>query len=247
MAEAITQTVASPSFRPSFFLWMTLSMSFFIFAGFGLTYLQPMARGSLGPVPPVVHLHGFVHFSWMLLLVAQAFLVNVRNIRLHRSLGTFGIAVATAVLISGFLLTSLFVKASIDNPPADFYRLTYLSVVAVLGFGTLFCLAIRSTSTPERHKRLILFATMGLLPPGINRLYMVSFGLTDVPVLATYLTLDAMIAAIFIYDWRKTGRITPASATGAAVVLASQLAFIPVVESQAFANLTRVLADLAYY
>ena len=247
MAEAMATNANRRSFQPSFYFWMTLVMAFFIFGGFGLTYLKPMATGTLAPLPPLVHVHGLVYFGWMILLMAQAFLINVRNVNLHRSVGTFGIAVATALLIFGALTAILFARATKDNPIPDYYKLMYLSLVAVISFGTLFCLAIRNTRRPETHRLLILLATINLLPPGINRLYMVLFGLTEAPLLATFLTMDAMALAVLIHHWRTTHSIGAMAITGAAFVLVPQLLCIPIVNSEAFVSLTGALTDLARY
>jgi len=247
MSEAIPAYAVRRFFRPSFFFWMTIVMAFFIFSGFGLTYLQPMASGTLAPLPPVVHLHGLFYFSWILLLVIQSVLINVKNVSLHKSVGTFGIAVATGVVLVGTLITVLSTRAGNANPSPDSYTLTYLSVVALLSFATLFCLAIRNVRKPDNHKRLILFATINLLPPGINRLYMVSLGLTELPLLATYLTLDALAIAVLIYDWRVLGKISGAALTGAAFIFVPQLLYAPIVDSAAFASLCNLVGDSAYY
>jgi hypothetical protein len=233
--------------RPSFYFWMTIVMTAFVLGGFGLTYLQPMAAGTLAPLPPVVHLHGLFYFSWMLLLVSQSILINVKNVPLHRSLGTFSIFVATGVLALGTLLTVLFMGEGGNDPAPDFYPLSYLSVLAVLSFGALFCLAIRNTRRPEHHKRLMLFATINLLPPGINRLYMVTFGLTDLPLLATFLTLDALAIAVLVHDWRTAKKLNAASLCGAAFVFLPQLLYPVIVNSAVFAALCKALGSMAYY
>lgn len=246
MAEATTKAITRP-FQPSFFLWMTVIMAGFVFSGFGLTYLKPMATGTLPPLPPAIHVHGLFYFSWMILLIVQAFLINVKNVPLHRSVGTFGIVIATGVLIFGALITILFGRSVRADPPADYYKLMYLSVVALISFGTLFCLAIRNTRTPDIHRLLILFATINLLPPGINRLYMVSFGLTNAPLLATFVTMDVLALAVLIHHWRARREITAAAITGAAFVLLPQILCLPIVNSAAFASFIGVLTDLAYY
>ena len=222
-------------------------MAAFVFSGFGLTYLQPMATGTLAPMPPAIHVHGLFYFSWMILLITQSFLVNVKNVRLHRSVGTFGIAVATALLILGTLITILFARSVKDNPPSDYYKLMYLSLVALISFGALFCLAIRNTHKPDAHRLLILFSAINLLPPGINRLYMVLFSLSEAPLLATFLTMDALALAVLIYDWRAHRKVTSAAVTGAAFVLLPQLLCLPIVNSAAFVSLIGWIADLAYY
>jgi hypothetical protein len=226
---------------------MTLIMAAFVFSGFGLTYLKPMATGTLAPLPPAIHVHGLFYFSWMLLLISQAFLINVKSVQLHRTVGTFGIVIATGMLILGALITILFGRSVRDNPPADYLKLMYLSVVALISFGTLFCLAIRNTRKPDIHRLLMLFATINLLPPGINRLYMVLFGLTETPLLATFATMDVLALAVLIHDWRGRRQITAAAVTGVAFVLLPQLLCIPIVRSEVFAGLIRGLTDLAYY
>jgi len=247
MSAIIKEKVSNRSFQPSFFFWMTMLMAFFVFGGFGLTYWQPMVSGTLGPIPPIVHLHGLFYSTWMILLVVQSFLINTKNVQLHRSLGTFGIALATGVIILGMFITILFGRYQRANPTPDYYNLMYLGVVAVLSFGTLFCLAIRNVKNPANHKRLILFATICLLAPGINRLYMVPFGMTRLPLSAMYLTLDVLIAAILIYDWRIMRKISAVSITGAAIIIIPELFRASITGSETFAGLCNVLADLAYY
>jgi hypothetical protein len=247
MAEALATSAVGRSSRLSFFFWITVVMAAFVFSGFALTYLQPMAAGTLGPLPPAIHVHGVFYFSWMILLIVQSLLINVRNVPLHRSVGTFGIVIATSLLLSGALITILFARSVRANPPADYYYLMYLSVVALISFGALFCLAIRNTRKPDTHRRLMLFATINLLPPGINRLYIVSLGLSEAPLLATFLTMDAFALALLIHEWRSTRRISGTSWVGLAFVLVPQLLCVPIATSAAFSSLTGMLADLAYY
>jgi hypothetical protein len=246
MTEDAFEKVPEKSFRPTFFLCMTLIMAFFIFSGFGMTYFQPMATGSLGSLPPVVHIHGLFYSSWIILLVVQALLVNVKNIALHRSLGTFGIAIGTGVALMGALITVLFVGAT-EITTKDDYGLTYLSVVAVLTFSILFCIAIRNVRKPEIHKRLILFATIVILPPGINRLYMMTFELSNVPFLATYMTMNLLIAAIAIYDWRTMRKISKTTLLGAAAIIIPEILFTPAIGSESFDSLCTFINNLAQY
>jgi hypothetical protein len=244
--ETLPQATRATAIRPSFFLWMTVIMALFILSGFGLTYWIPMASRTLSPLPPVVHLHGAFFFSWMVLLVVQAVLINSRNVRMHMSLGTFGISLGTGVFLMGVLITVISQGASDGTPSPLANSLNYLSVTAVVSFGVLFVLAIRNTRRPDVHKRLILFSTINLLPPGINRLYGVSFGV-ELPLLATYLTLDALAVAMLVNDWRTNGKIGAASVTGAAFVFGPQLLQPFVVNSEAFASLTFAIGGLSGY
>lgn len=247
MADAVPAGTLQRGFEPSFFFWISLVMLAFVVSGFGLTYLGPLATGSLAPTPPVVHLHGLFYFSWMLLLVLQTVLVQTRRIALHRSLGMFGIFIATGMVALGALLTVLFSNLGGKAPGPNHYTLSYLSVVAVPAFGLLFWAAIAHTHRPPLHRALMLMATIALLPPGINRLYMVSFGLSGIPVVATYLTMDLLLVAVLAQVWRSQGRVPGALRAGAAVIVVPQLLHAVVVDSAAFASLCTAIGSFAVY
>lgn len=246
MATVVSERTDRRAFRPSFFFWVALVMAFYVFGGFSLAAAERYVTGNTIPMPPVVHLHGVTFISWMTLLMVQTFLINVKNVALHRSLGTFGIALGTAVLFTGGLITLLGMSTGNSNGPF-FYDLMYLSVMALLGFGVLFTLAIRQVRRPEQHRRLILFATIPILPPGINRMYQVVFQLDYLPVVATYLTMGALASAMLVYDRRTLGRLSAASLIGATVVFGQMLLHAPVSSSEWFMDFTAYLASLIYY
>jgi hypothetical protein len=235
------------AFRPSFFFWMTVVMAVFVFGGFGMTYLFPLASGTLRPAPPVVHLHGIVFMSWMILLLVQPALIGYRNVALHRSLGTFGIALATAIMFMGFITQMLGAAHSRESPTPNLYNGVYLGIMAVAGFGIMFSMAIRNTRRPEIHKRMILLAMLPILPPGIHRFYMVPLGLTAFPILPMYLTLDAMAAAILIHQWRSARRISGYTMFGVGWILVQQALHYPVTHSQWFADFVYALSGMMHY
>ena len=244
MATAARGTAAS-GFRPSFHLWMTLLMAFFVFGGFGMTYLGPLATGTFPPAPPVVHLHGLVFFTWTVMLVTQAALVNLKNVKLHRSLGTFGIGWAAIVVFVGLLITILGMSSGFRTPADP--GLTYLSLGASPSFAILFAMAIRAVRKPQVHRNLVLLAMISILMPGINRFYMMSLGLGGVPFYATYLTMDAMVTAILWHERRVTGSINLATWTGTAIVVVPQFFFPLVTPAPWFADFAEYVGSLVYY
>jgi len=235
---------ATTTFRPSFFFWMTLLMAFFVFGGFGMTYWYPMAAGTFPPAPPVVHVHGLVYSSWIILLVVQSALVNAHNVRLHRSLGMFGIALATAVIMMGALITILGASNAAGGGPSHGI---FLGITAVTGFGILFTLAIRNTRNPDVHRRLILFAMLPILPPGIHRFYMVPFGIDYFPLVPMYITLDLMAIAIIVQEWRSSGTINKYTWIGAGWIVLQQIVHATYGMSASFGAVVDWLGGLAYY
>jgi hypothetical protein len=244
---AIAAPRAARRFRPSFFFWMTLAMAFFVFGGFGMTYLVPMSEGTFPPAPPIVHLHGLIFFSWMILLVAQAGLVSAGNVRLHRSLGTWGIAHGTAIMLLGLTLQLIATRRAVDKGFAAGTDGLYLGLCAFVGFTTMFVLAIRNTRRPEIHRRMILFAMLPVLPPGVNRFWSHALGLEPIPVVPLYLTLWSMAAAILIHEWRRHGRLSRYSLFGAAWILAEGVLHKLVVHSPPFDRFAASLLALVHY
>jgi hypothetical protein len=132
-------------------------------------------------------------------------------------------------------------------PSPDFFDAMYLSFMAIMGFALLFTLAMRNTRRPEVHRQLILFSILPLMPPGVNRFYMVPFGLPTIPVLPLYLTLDALAIAILVHEWRRYGRIGRWSLIGAGWLVMQQALHVPVAGSEWFMAFCHEVAGLVRY
>lgn len=235
--------------RPSFPLVMTLVMAFFVFAGFGMHSALPALRGNFPPAPPIVHFHGLVFVCWMLLLVAQAALVNAGNVKLHRSLGTFGIAFATLVIFTGLLMQLVAShRGWAAGRPGGSDGL-YLGLLAFAGFVWMFAVAIRNRArNPQVHKRMVLFAMLPVLPPAVNRFWANALGLDDpVPAVWLYLTLWTMAAAILLQEWLERRRISRWSIAGAAWIVVQGAVHPFVVGSVCFEGLSGAILGMVHY
>ncbi len=231
--------------RPSFHLVMVLVMCAFVFGGFGMSYLAPVAAGTRTGDAPIVHFHGLVFFSWMLLLLVQSLLVNVKDVKLHRSLGTFGIAIATLVVMMGAFIT--IAGASITDLAGSGPQVFFLSVVAPPSFAVIFAMAIRAVCKMQVHRDLILIATIALLMPGINRVYMLGLGIERVPVIETYLTMDLMLAGVLWQERRVLGAISREAWVASAIVVVPQFLNLPVSATQGWHDFIYWLGSFAWY
>jgi hypothetical protein len=222
-------------------------MAFFVFGGFGMHSFVPALRGAFPPAPPIVHLHALVFVSWMILLVTQSALVGAGNVRLHRSLGMWGIAHATAIMMLGLSLQLVATRSAMLKGLAPGTDGLYLGLCAFAGFTTMFTLAIRNRQRPEIHRRMILFAMLPVLPPAVNRFWSEALGLEPIPVVPLYLTLWTMAAAILLHEWRKTGRISRYSLFGAGWIFVEGVMHKVVVHSAPFDRLAAVILGLVHY
>jgi hypothetical protein len=221
-------------------------MCFFVFGGFGMTYLWPHAAGTRLPDPPVVHLHGVVFFGWMSLLLAQSLLVNVKNVKLHRSLGMFGVAWGALVAFMGMLITLVGSMNAGFAHPSD-PPVFFLSYIAPPSFALIFAMAISATKVPQVHRNLILIATIAILMPGINRMYMQVLGLNYVPVFATYMTMNVLLAITLWHEAKTRGKISRMSWIAAAIVLVPQPLNYLISPTEGWHEFVLAAGDLVYY
>ena len=79
------------------FLRLAYACAFIAFGGFSFTYFAPVVTGTFEG-PAVLHLHGILSSAWMVLVVVQAALIGSGQGQRHRTVGIFGIALATAMM-----------------------------------------------------------------------------------------------------------------------------------------------------
>ena len=121
---SVSQTMSSPSLAPArviipsrnwpFYAGMSVVISLLVFAGFARTYyLKIYTSGS--PLSPLVHLHGILFTSWILLFVLQTMLVAGHRVNTHRRLGLALLPLAAAMIVVG-VLTSITGRDSDTTP-----------------------------------------------------------------------------------------------------------------------------------
>lgn len=85
-----------------FFFVMTILLLAVVVIGFAPTYY--LAGVFRAPLPsPMVHVHGAVFSSWMLLLLVQTGLISARRVSWHRNLGVAGFLLACVMVVVAML------------------------------------------------------------------------------------------------------------------------------------------------
>lgn len=116
--------------------------------------------------------------------------------------------------------------------------------MAVAGFTLLFTLAIRNVRKPDVHKRLILFAILPILPPGVNLFYQVPIWSRLHPRAAVVRDARFNGLAILVQEWHSTGKIGKYSMIGAGFIFLQSLVHVPIVQSDWFLEAVRYVAGL---
>lgn len=201
-----------------FYTTMAFAILITVFVGFSRTfYLRPYYFPER--LIPLLILHGTIFSSWIALFVTQTTLVATKNTRIHMKLGVAGLVIAILMLLVG-TYTAL-VRAKGPSPLPDVNPLAFLTIPLgdMLIFGILFGAAYYYRKKLDTHKRLMLLASIALLPAGVAR-WPIHFIETGGP-LVFYGLADLFIVPCLIFDIITRGKPHRATVIGGALIVAS--------------------------
>lgn len=222
----MSSVIAHRRAERAFFAAIAAAMFAAVFIGFEASYFR--AGMFFAHLPNVmVHIHGALFVGWVLLLIVQIALVASGHTPWHRRFGVVGAVIAPLMVISASctLVLALRRNAVPRIPPAVFFAGDLFQLVIFSGF-VIVALRMRKKS-PDAHKRLMLFATIAILAPAIDR-WEFSFMSSIVATLAVLSFFPLSIAA---YDLIATRRLHRATRWGLLVyaVMLVGIFFIPTI------------------
>ena len=206
-------TVAIPKsklrFENLFFSGMAVVIFVSVFVGFAPSYYL----ASVFKAPPLnllIHFHGAVFTSWVLLLIVQTSLVSAGRTDVHRRLGMAGFGLACLVVVLGTLVATENLANNYPSTPSEqansraFYA---VALADMLMFSTLIYFAFHNRFNPAAHKRLILIATLAILDAAFDRwkVPVPWWGYRVSPLFCTY----PLLLLLMGYDRWSTGKIQP--------------------------------------
>jgi hypothetical protein len=202
-----------------FYLGMSIAAVITVFAGFAPTYyLRPYFKTT--PLMPLLHVHGLVFTSWLVLFVTQTTLVAAHRTDIHRRLGIAGGVVAVLMILIG--VTTAVIRAKQGATPlADISPLAFL----VIPLGDMFVFAILIGAgfyfrrRPDVHKRLMMLATISILAAAIARL---PFAIMQAGPPAFFGLTDLFVVACVLYDLITLRRVHRATVLAGLLIVASQ-------------------------
>jgi hypothetical protein len=148
---------------------MSLLIAVVVIYGFSHTIGHNLLHAS--PIPPfILTIHAIVFPGWVLFFILQSALVRTRNVPLHRTLGWFGLALGTGVLVLGYLTATgmdrFFLQRHHDTETPTFL---IIQLMDLSSFAIPFALAIYWRRRPEFHRRLMLIASCCLTDAAFGR------------------------------------------------------------------------------
>ncbi len=190
-----------------------------VLAGFARTYYLKGLFETPALPSLLVHLHGIVMTSWVVLFVVQVSLVAKRRVRVHQRLGVFGAMLAALIVVVG-TLTGIAGAARGSSPGPPPLQFLVVPLGDILVFAILVGTALWFRRRPDVHKRLMLLAALNLLAPAIARIP-VHFIETGGP-LAFYGLTDLCILVCVVFDTVRNRRLHKVFLWGTLLIVASQ-------------------------
>lgn len=212
------QTIAQPRGR-HFYVATAVISAVIVFVGFSRTFFlnSYFAKRDL---TSLMVFHGIIFSSWLVLLITQASLVAANRTDIHRRLGIVGAILAALMIVVGFTLAIHAAKYGFKTPglppPLNFLVVPFFDILV---FAVLVGAAFYYRGRPDAHKRLMLVATISILPPAFARM---PFALISATFpLSPFLLGDVVLLGCILWDVVTHRRLHPAYLWGGLIFFLS--------------------------
>lgn len=189
----------------------------------------PSYFSRLGDTDLAHHFHGITGTAWMLLLIAQAWLMRSRRFAVHRQLGWLSLLIAPLFVASGLLMMRTMLASDDGFNRAFGSRLAVVDLATVIGFALAVSMALKHRRTREKHACWMVSTAVMLLPPALARLLpMLPLGVASFEgAFHTSMVVSELIVfALLVNDWRRFGKPSTPFLCLLAVVAISHAGFV---------------------
>jgi hypothetical protein len=202
-----------------FYTGMAVAVVVTVFAGFARTYYLRPYFGTPS-LTPLLHLHGIVFTSWLVLFLIQTTLVAANRTGIHRRLGIVGAVIAVLMVLIG-TATAIIRAKVVEVPPGAPSPLVFLTIPLgdMLVFAILVGAGFYFRRRRDAHKRLMLLATISILPAATARLPFAF--IQQVGPLAFFGLADLFIVVCLLYDIAARRRLHRATVWGGLLLVIS--------------------------
>lgn len=242
-AAASSASFVAPASRDrKFYTGMAVAMLFTAVVGFAPTYVLGNRFGFPSTISgrhlnPTVHLHALFFTGWLVLFIVQTSLVAAHRVKVHRSLGYFGAAWGAAMIVVGVMMSMNAARAGAAPPGANPFSFMAIPLGDVATFAVFLIAAILWRNQKEKHKRLMILASISLMAAPIARWP----GVLPLGPLAYYGFTLVFVVAGMAYDFATRRRVHPAYLWGAAFIIAGVPVRLFLLGSPAWEHLMKTL------
>ncbi len=182
---------------------MSLVVLAVVVYGFAQSYfLAGMLRAKLPNV--LVHIHGALFVSWILLLLVQTALVTLRRVRWHIVIGVLGLVLPPLMIAFGTL--TVFDSMRRAGSPVPPEILLPGDLEPLLLFALFITWGWLDRRKPASHKRLMLLSTLAIIAPAIDRWPILHHQIAG--TFGVYLALPLLLVTYDLWTLRRVHRST---------------------------------------
>jgi hypothetical protein len=225
--DVLSGTPRAHSIDRWIFVFMAAWFIAIVLAGFipdSLMKVQLVQTGQRPPFPPVLHMHAVLMGSFLLLILAQSWLMATGRSAQHMRLGMLAMVLAPALVIVGFILAPtmyhMLWEGAQAAPPGKreelqgalgvWENILLLQIRIGLLFPLFLAIGLKARGrNAGMHKRMMFLATVMALPAGIDRIPWLPSTMPGSPMGPDLYTLLA-IAPMFLWDVMRNRSVHPA-------------------------------------
>lgn len=213
-----------------------------VLIGFARTYyLKGVFHGPALP-SPLVHVHGLLMTSWVVLFGVQVGLISAKRVRWHMTLGMFGTFLAAAIVVVGVVTSLAGARRDLPTAGAEALRFLVIPLGDMVAFPLFVGLGIVWRRRLAIHKRLMLLATAVLIPAAVARIPLGFIANGGAPL--SYIIADLFILAAVLYDTIRNRRLHPVFLWGTVATIAIQVIRLNLAHTDLWLRFTGWLVNL---
>lgn len=247
VAPGVSATQKAARFPRYFYVFIGVLALLFTLVGFSGTYLIPVSTGTFSG-RTIHHIHGIVYFLWLILVIVQPILVQTHKISIHKRLGYFGFVLAMAMIVVGITLAISSARLKVLSG-ADVFEIKSFLILPftdMFFFATFIGLALLNLKNGAAHKRLMVLATLAILPAAFGRMFPL-LGMTEftpVNILLALLLQQSILFLGMLHDRLTRKKIHPVYLWGGISMLIIHLTRIPLGNTLLWQSIAGWLAGL---
>ncbi len=198
------------------------------------------------PTPATIHIHFVLMALWLMMLIAQPFLIKYKKLKWHRLLGKISYVLVPLLLFVSFLLIRNGYYRDLDSLNQKvaaglqhYSQEEILKRIASMPIGLFYffwfiifySLAIRNRRTSSKHARYMLATALTLTGPTVDRILGIHFHLETIggvsSFIVSFLLIDLILGCLLYADY-KLKRDTSALRTALLVYITGQVIYFVV-------------------
>ena len=195
----------------------------FVLVGFGRSFYLAPLFGDPAALDTLLRIHGWVLTAWFTITVAQGWLVLKDQRAQHRRLAWLAGLIAVGVVAPGLWINTR-LALMIQSPGSALNMFVWGNYLTLVAFAVLLVAAIRKRREPDKHRRLLTFASIAIVGPAFARFAFWKLfgagGAAGGPLFAIPGMLLMMLAVVG-YDLAARRKIQAATVAGVAVIIVS--------------------------